>query len=68
MGKKNIKPQQQQPVIRYNTAKSIAGLTEENLTQGYANSHQAAIPLTEDIEWYDERGCGMCSFDGDDAE
>ena len=35
MGKKNIKPQQQQPVIRNTTAKAFSGLTEENLTQGF---------------------------------
>ena len=63
MGKKNIKPQQQQPIIRQTTAKSITdGLTEENLT-GDAQGASGAIPS----------GCVCrppcsCSFDGDDAE
>ena len=66
MGKKNIKPQQQQPIIRQTTAKSIAdGLTEENLT-GYAQTG-GAIPATATIA---ATPCipFCCSFDGDDAE
>lgn len=65
MGKKNIKPQQQQPVIRQTTAKAVSGLTEENLTQNH-DSAQGAIPAF--------CMCGVCvkntsgSFDGDDAE
>jgi bacteriocin leader peptide (microcyclamide/patellamide family) len=61
MGKKNIKPQQQQPIIRQTTAKSITdGLTEENLT-GYAQGASWAIP-----SWSATNV--RCSFDGDDAE
>jgi bacteriocin leader peptide (microcyclamide/patellamide family) len=69
MGKKNIKPQQQQPIIRATTAKSVKvqGLTEENLTQDSANDVLAAIASGLAYKCGDCH-CGMCSFDGDDAE
>jgi len=64
MGKKNIKPQQQQPIIRATTAKSVKvlGLTEENLTQNH-DSAIGAIPAHGPCQCF----C-CCSFDGDDAE
>ena len=65
MGKKNIKPSINQPVIRNitNVAKpALEGLMEENLmttTVGVAASGGRGIP----------RGLpGACSYDGDDAE
>ncbi|NEP91000.1 MAG: microcyclamide/patellamide family RiPP [Okeania sp. SIO2C2] len=62
MGKKNIKPSINQPVIRTHVAKpALEGLTEESLTSTHHNiaakgvSPQGCIPL-------------QCSYDGDDAE
>jgi bacteriocin leader peptide (microcyclamide/patellamide family) len=67
MGKKNIKPQQQQPIIRNTTAKAIAGLTEENLTE-VSQPINGAIPSSNAFEMLLRGGYSSCSFDGDDAE
>ncbi len=65
MGKKNIKPSINQPVIRTNVAKpAIEGLTEESLTStntshGGGEGLRAAILVCNPM---------VCSYDGDDAE
>lgn len=73
MGKKNLKPQQQQPVIRHATAKALSGLSEENLTTGWGELSQGgALPASIGGHEYHVVGGGIhglsCSFDGDDAE
>jgi len=72
MGKKNIKPNLNQPVIRTHIAKpALEGLREENLTT------TSAITLSEKgLAPGGLCGCGLCgwggmcncSYDGDDAE
>ncbi|NEQ40156.1 MAG: microcyclamide/patellamide family RiPP [Okeania sp. SIO3I5] len=65
MGKKNIKPNLNQPVIRTNVAKPALedGLSEENLTSATPDRGLAALIPS---------GCGLpyipCSYDGDDPE
>ncbi|NEQ39651.1 MAG: microcyclamide/patellamide family RiPP [Okeania sp. SIO3I5] len=68
MGKKNIKPSINQPVIRTNVAKpALEGLTEENLTT--TTAHHAVVGVAP--KKYDACSfcaCSTCSYDGDDAE
>ncbi|NEQ40158.1 MAG: microcyclamide/patellamide family RiPP [Okeania sp. SIO3I5] len=68
MGKKNIKPNLNQPVIRTHVAKpALLGLSEENLTTAAAPNVGLA-PLIEipGVDPWDL--AGVCSYDGDDAE
>ncbi len=66
MGKKNIKPSINQPVIRTHVAKpALEGLTEESLTSSTNNTSHGLAPLGT----IGVCGCAcMCSYDGDDAE
>ncbi len=67
MGKKNIKPSINQPVIRQNVAKpALEGLTEENLT-GTARGAEGGVASQGSPEAYAQYML-MCSYDGDDAE
>ncbi len=63
MGKKNIEPKINQPVIRTNIAKpSIEGLCEENLTAGWT----AIAGLAQSQGGH---GCNCtCNYDGDEVE
>ncbi len=65
MGKKNIKPSINQPVIRTHVAKpALEGLTEESLTSTARSEGGGIAPLgpgRNEGQWY-------CSYDGDDAE
>ncbi len=65
MGKKNIKPSINQPVIRQNVAKpALEGLTEESLTS--TNKGQEGVSPSGQGN---PTGLYMyCSYDGDDAE
>ena len=72
MGKKNIKPLLNQPVIRTNVAKSaLEGLTEENLTTTARQTSAGGVAATGEGLWgiiqYLFNPC-TCSYDGDDAE
>ena len=65
MGKKNIKPNLNQPVIRPNVAKpALERLTEENLTSSNSTTSMVS-PLVDGA-------CATCycccSYNGDDAE
>ena len=65
MSKKNIKPNQLQPVIRTHIAKAaLEGLTEENLTTGTVSFLVGGIAPGQCDYW----GGANCSYDGDDAE
>jgi len=66
MGKKNIKPNLNQPVIRFNVAKAaLEGLTEENLTTATAPHPEGGVgPVGLGQICF----CINCSYDGDDAE
>ncbi|MGD1703608.1 microcyclamide/patellamide family RiPP [Dapis sp. BLCC M229] len=62
MGKKNIKPNLNQPVIRTHVAKpALEGLSEENLTSAVAS--RGVCPLVNKLS-----SESYCSYDGDDAE
>ncbi|NEQ39648.1 MAG: microcyclamide/patellamide family RiPP [Okeania sp. SIO3I5] len=65
MGKKNIKPNQPQPVIRTNSnvKSALEGLSEENLTSGTAVVARGLAPSSVEDWWV-----VGCSYDGDDAE
>ena len=63
MGKKNIKPNQPQPIIRTYVAKpALEGLTEENLTNLTRGQESQVAPSN-----FQYCFC-PCSYDGDDAE
>jgi len=66
MGKKNILPNLNQPVIRTHVAKpALEGLTEENLTiVTWAEEARGASPT---VIFRCDVTC-RCSYDGDDAE
>ena len=66
MGKKNIKPSINQPVIRTHVAKpALEGLTEENLT--FATNQACGDIAPANI--FEGAPCQYCcSYDGDDAE
>ncbi len=65
MGKKNIKPSINQPVIRTHVAKpALEGLTEESLTSTAATTTTFVAPAG----YFKIHGCAACSYDGDDAE
>ena len=65
MGKKNIKPSINQPVMRQNVAKpALEGLTEENLTT--AAGAESGCGVAPSV-WSPGMAC-RCSYDGDDAE
>ncbi|NEP91248.1 MAG: microcyclamide/patellamide family RiPP [Okeania sp. SIO2C2] len=70
MGKKNIKPSINQPVIRTHVAKpaldhvALEGLTEESLTSSTNNTSLGLAPNLTGCGSWEER----CSYDGDDAE
>jgi len=65
MGKKNIKPSLNQPVIRQNVAKpALEGLTEENLTA----TTGVVVGVGASITIFNIVTGTCCSYDGDDAE
>ncbi|NET44395.1 DUF5837 family cyanobactin class RiPP [Okeania sp. SIO2B3] len=59
MAKKNLMPQQKEPVIRLNVEKPIEGLEEENLTTGFASREGIAPQGARRNRPY------RCSYDGD---
>lgn len=64
MSKKNLKPKQQQPVIRQTAHAAIMGAAE-NSTQGWMDGNSGVIPL---YETYCDMETRVCSYGGDDAE
>ena len=69
--KKNLRPQQQQPVMRFTVVKPLVDLSEENLTEGWSSSQawilsQAADDMDPDMMDMDDPSMAMCSFYGDE--
>ena len=64
MGKKKLLPAQKSPIVRSTTAKPIPGLSEAELTEGFAYGGG----LAPSSEWKDRSSCFSVPFAGDDAE
>ena len=66
MGKKNLRPQQQEPVMRFTVSKALEDLAEENLTEGWSSDRSQGAMAS-----WQSRSAGslcirLCSFEGDD--
>ena len=66
MGKKNLKPQQQQPVMRFTVAKPLEELSEENLTEGWSSDNFEGAMASWQTRYVGRYCLRGCSFDGDD--
>uniref|UniRef100_A0A1D9G4D3 Uncharacterized protein n=1 Tax=Moorena producens (strain JHB) TaxID=1454205 RepID=A0A1D9G4D3_MOOP1 len=61
MGKKKLLPGQKSPIVRSTTAKPIPGLSEAELTTGWAGVGQGMTPATD-------KALYTAPFAGNDAE